>query len=168
MAKPRPLPVWDRQRRRFFCEFEVRKRSCEPHCCPYGTSRLQDPRLRQHTAFTIGSKVATRIDGFRRFPPQVISGAMTPGAGSVSAPLRAAMSPLCGSCKSTSEESDQQKNVRGGGKLVKPSCCVPTPRPKSLTHRLSAKTACCPTKDRGRGKEGPAVAICATLRAPRY
>ena len=33
---------------------------------------------------------------------------------------------------------------------------------------LLAKTACCPTKDRGQGKEGPAVAICATLRAPRY
>jgi len=32
---------------------------------------------------------------------------------------------------------------------------------------LLAKTACCPTKDRGQGKEGPAVAICATLRAPR-
>jgi hypothetical protein len=30
-----------------------------------------------------------------------------------------------------------------------------------------AKTACCPTKDRGQGKEAPAVAICATLRAPR-
>jgi hypothetical protein len=33
---------------------------------------------------------------------------------------------------------------------------------------LLAKTACCATKDRGQGKEGPAVAICATLRAPRY